>query len=61
MRRNCKECPWKNDNPHSLKFREYSEKMNKKHACHMIEKDVWGLKTNIDQNNICIGTLNNNK
>jgi hypothetical protein len=44
-----------------LKFREYSKKINEKHACHMIEKDVWGLKTNIDQNNICIGALNNNK
>ena len=61
MRKNCKECPWKNENSHSLKFREYSKKITEKHACHMIEKDVWGLKTNIDQNNICIGALNNNK
>ena len=61
MRKTCKECPWQNSNAHSIKFREWSKKLNKKHSCHMIEKDVWGLKTNITENNICIGQQINQK
>lgn len=62
-RKPCKECPWTNQNRHSLKFRNYVEKMNSigkiknyQHACHMITSDVWGLKTKINKNNICKGT-----
>lgn len=63
MKKECKECPWKNDNGHSLKFRTYVEKMRKlgkieNHSCHMINKDVWGYKTNIDEKNVCVGSLN---
>jgi hypothetical protein len=28
------------------------------HSCHMINKDVWGYKTNINEKNVCIGSLN---
>ncbi len=27
------------------------------HKCHMIDSDIWGSKSNIDKNNICIGSL----
>ena len=62
-RKPCKECPWTKDNPHSVKFRDYSEKMEsigkiENHSCHMINKDVWGYKTEIDNNNVCVGSLN---
>ena len=26
------------------------------HSCHMINKDVWGLNTEINDKNICIGS-----
>jgi hypothetical protein len=65
-RKPCKECPWKNENQHSLSFRKYSEKMEsigkiENHSCHMINKDVWGYKTKINEKNVCIGSLNNKK
>lgn len=50
----CKECPWANGNPHSLKFREYSDKMEslgRAQACHMKTKDVW----NPTEKNECAG------
>jgi hypothetical protein len=47
--KNCKECPWINSNPHSLKWREYSKKVmdDRPHACHMKTSDVWGKKSDI--------------
>ena len=27
------------------------------HKCHMIDSDIWGSKSNIDESNICIGSL----
>ncbi len=63
-RKECKECPWKNKNEHSLKFRKYADVMNKlgkvqNHACHMITQDVWGYKTEINDKNVCIGSCSN--
>lgn len=60
-RKPCKECPFIRDNPHSLKFRQYVDKVRsvsgkENHSCHMINKDVWGLKTEIDEKNVCIGS-----
>jgi hypothetical protein len=60
-RKPCKECPWTNNNPYSLKFRQYTEKVRsvsktENHSCHMINKDVWGLKTKINEKNVCIGS-----
>ena len=57
----CKECPWTNNNPHSLKFRQYVDKVKsvsvtENHSCHMINKDVWGLNTEINEKNVCIGS-----
>ncbi len=63
----CKECPWNNENQHSLKFRTYVEKMRsigkiENHSCHMVNKDVWGYNTEINSKNVCAGSLNfNNK
>jgi hypothetical protein len=31
------------------------------HACHMIMSDIWGGKSEINQINVCIGSLNNRK
>lgn len=56
--RPCSECPWTNDNNHNKKFREWSEKMNKlgkKQACHMKTNDLWGIKTEVDSKNDCVG------
>ena len=60
-RKPCSECPWINKNQHSLKFRTYAEKLKsvasiENHSCHMINKDVWGSKTEINEKNICIGS-----
>ena len=59
----CKECPWTKDNPHSISWPDYVNKMesigqiqSKKHACHMITKDTWGYDNPIDNNNVCIGS-----
>jgi len=59
-RKPCKECPWKNHNPHSLKFRTYLDKMAtigkvEGHKCHMISKDVWGYQSEVSEKNMCIG------
>jgi len=60
-RKPCKECPWTNNNQYSLKFRQYAETIKlvngtENHSCHMINKDVWGLKTEINEKNVCIGS-----
>jgi hypothetical protein len=28
------------------------------HSCHMINKDVWGYNTDINDKNVCVGSLN---
>lgn len=66
-RKSCKECPWKNENQHSLKFRNYVYKMtsigkiDKVHACHMTTTDVWGYNSDISKKNHCIGSVKNKK
>jgi len=64
-RRNCKECPWVTRFEHSRSWPKYVSKMSEiktikktEHACHMITSDVWGMKTIIDESNVCIGSLN---
>jgi tRNA A37 methylthiotransferase MiaB len=62
-RKECKGCPWKNGNQHSLKFRNYVDKMRSigkidNHKCHMISSDVWGYDSEINSENLCIGSLN---
>ena len=66
-RKQCEECPWKNQNKHSLNFQNYVEKMNSigkiqnhEHACHMITSDVWGSNQKITKKNFCIGSCNFN-
>jgi hypothetical protein len=58
----CKECPWKRSNPHSLKWRKYSKKMQEVgitgelgHACHMKTSDVWGVKSAVTKETRCQG------
>jgi hypothetical protein len=60
-RKPCKECPWSNNNQHSIKFRSYVDKMKslgkiENHKCHMISKDVWGYQSDINIKNVCIGS-----
>lgn len=62
-RKPCKECPWKNQSDHSLKFRTYVDKMRKlgkieNSKCHMISSDVWGYQSEINSKNVCIGSIN---
>jgi hypothetical protein len=66
-RKECKSCPWVNKNPHSKSWKSWADKMtkvgkieNSKHSCHMITPDVWGLKTQITEKNICIGSKRHN-
>lgn len=58
MMSSCTECPWVKTNPHSLKWRAYSRKImgDKPHACHMKTKDVWGRKSGVTQECMCIGS-----
>lgn len=60
MRKSCRQCPWTNDQPHSLKFRTYVEKMKKLqgiqgHKCHLVSTDVWGFSSPVNAQNICLG------
>jgi hypothetical protein len=64
-RKPCKECPWKNDNNHNLKFRTYVDKFDKlgkpNHKCHMIDGDIWSVKSEVSDKNICIGSKQRSK
>lgn len=62
-RKPCKECPWVNTNQHSVNFRKYAKKMQnigkvENHKCHMISSDVWGYKSDVNLENVCIGSKN---
>jgi hypothetical protein len=61
-RKPCKSCPWTNDNQHNLKFRTYVDKFEKlgkeNHKCHSIDGDIWGAKSEINEKNVCVGSLN---
>ena len=61
-RKPCDSCPWTNDNKHNLKFRTYVEKFEKlgkdNHKCHSIDSDIWSAKSELDEKNICVGSLN---
>ena len=37
----CKECPWKVDNNHNQKLREFVERTGRKHTCHMVNPKLW--------------------
>jgi hypothetical protein len=63
-RKPCKECPWENNNQHSLKFRKYADRMKsigkvENHKCHMISSDVWNKDSKVSEKNICIGSKHN--
>lgn len=63
-RKQCKECPWTNDTQHNKKMISNIERLvkngnlkTKHHRCHMIDTNLWADTT---ENNVCIGSLNNN-
>lgn len=67
-RKCCKECPWKSKSKHNSAWPKYFSKIlsikgDKKfvHACHMVTSDVWGMKTIINESNVCIGAKNTKK
>jgi hypothetical protein len=37
----CKECPYKVDNNHNRKLREFTERTGRKHTCHMVNPKLW--------------------
>jgi len=37
----CKECPWKVENTHNKKIREFVERTGRKHTCHMVNPKLW--------------------
>lgn len=41
MKKHCKECPWVVDNRHNRTITNHSKRLNKKHNCHMVTKDIW--------------------
>lgn len=64
-RKCCKECPWVTRSKHNTSWPNFVAKMKmikkiheSRHACHMITSDVWGMKTIIDESNVCIGAKN---
>ena len=56
MRKPCKECPWAIKSDHNERWKGYVEKINRKHACHMITSDVWGYKHEINEKTECTGS-----
>ncbi len=40
----CKECPYKVDNDHNRKLREFVNRTGKKHTCHMVNPKLWDIK-----------------
>lgn len=64
-RKPCKSCPWINDTQHNLKFRTYVDKFEKlgkpNHKCHSIDSDIWSIKSEVNDKNICIGSKQRTK
>lgn len=61
---NCKECPWIVSNNHNENWKLNVEKMqsigkikDRKHKCHMISNDIWGYSSEIDESNVCFGSI----
>ena len=51
----CKECPWKVDNNHNKKLREFSQRTGRKHTCHMVNPKLWDTS---DEKQMCKGIKN---
>ena len=39
----CKECPYKVNNNHNRKLREFTERTGRKHTCHMVNPKLWDV------------------
>ena len=48
----CKECPYKVDNNHNRKLREFTERTGRKHTCHMVNPKLWDTS---NEKQICKG------
>lgn len=51
----CKECPWKVDNNHNKKLREFTQRTGRKHTCHMVNPKLWDTS---DKKQMCKGIKN---
>ncbi len=67
-RKPCSECPWTKNDQHSKNWPNYVKSLDSinkikdgEHACHMITKDVWGYESEINEDNICLGSKLNSK
>lgn len=48
----CKECPYKVDNNHNRKLRQFTERTGRKHTCHMVNPKLWDTS---NEKQICKG------
>ena len=53
----CKECPYKVDNNHNRKLREFTERTGRKHTCHMVNPKLWDIS---NEKQICKGIYEEN-
>ena len=55
MEKPCKECPWKVDNDHNNKLREFTQRTGRKHTCHMVNPKLWDTS---NEKQMCKGITN---
>ena len=48
----CKECPWKVENNHNQKLKEFVNRTGKRHTCHMVNPKLWDTS---NEKQICKG------
>jgi len=48
----CKECPWKVENNHNNKLKNFVQRTGRKHTCHMVNPKLWDTS---DDKQICKG------
>ncbi len=53
----CKECPWKVDNNHNQKLKEFVNRTGRKHTCHMVNPKLWDTS---NDKQICKGIYEEN-
>lgn len=63
-RNRCEECPWTTKSVHNERWPRYVSKMTEEgyidsgvHGCHMITNDTWGMNSELNENNVCVGSL----
>ena len=48
----CKECPWKVENNHNQKLKEFVNRTGRKHTCHIVNPKLWDTS---NEKQICKG------